>query len=43
MFATSLLVHIVGFGLPVALLDRWWAGVSARRAGDLPRSATAIS
>lgn len=43
MFATSLVVHIVGFGLPVALLDRWWAGVSARRAGDLPRSATAIS
>jgi hypothetical protein len=38
MFATSLVVHIVGFGIPVALLDRWWAGVSARRAGDLAPS-----
>jgi uncharacterized membrane protein YagU involved in acid resistance len=38
MFATSLAVHIVGFGLPVALLDRWWAGTSARRAADLTPS-----
>ena len=38
MFATSLVVHVVGFGLPVALLDRWWAGTSARRAADLTPS-----
>jgi len=35
MFATSLTVHIVGFGLPVALLDRWLAMASARRGADL--------
>ena len=38
MFATSLVVHIVGFGIPVALLDRWWAGASARRVGELAPS-----
>ena len=38
MFTTSLVVHIVGFGLPVALLDRWWAGANARRAEDLAPS-----
>jgi len=41
MFATSLAVHIMGFGIPIALLDRWWAGASARRAAELRPSATA--
>ena len=35
MFAISLAVHIVGFGIPVALLDRWWAGANDRRAAAL--------
>jgi len=35
MFATSLTVHVLGFGLPVALLDRWLARASARRGADL--------
>ena len=43
MFAISLAVHIIGFGLPIALLDRWWAGASARREGAIQRSATAVS
>ncbi len=43
MFATSLAVHIVGFGVPIALLDRWWAGASVRRGAELTPSATAIS
>ena len=33
MFATSLAVHIVGFGIPIALLDRWLARANARREG----------
>jgi len=43
MFATSLAVHIVGFGIPIALLDRWWAGASARRASELRRPSPAVS
>ena len=43
MFATSLAVHIVGFGIPIALLDRWWAASNARREAGLVPPATAIS
>jgi uncharacterized membrane protein YagU involved in acid resistance len=43
MFAISLAVHILGFGIPIALLDRWWAGANARRAAELRPSATAVS
>jgi len=43
MFATSLAVHIVGFGIPIALLDRWWAGANARRQAELGSSATVVS
>ena len=42
MFAISLTVHIVGFGIPIALLDRWWAGASSRRAAELRPTATAV-
>ena len=42
MFAISLAVHIVGFGIPIALLDRWWAGANARRQGELAPSSTAV-
>ena len=45
MFGISLAVHILGFGIPIALMDRWWAGASARRDADadLAPSATAVS
>ena len=43
MFATSLAVHIVGFGIPIALMDRWWAGANARRQAELGSSATVVS
>ena len=39
MFAVSLTVHILGFGLPVALLDRWLARANARREGNLAPTA----
>ena len=42
MFATSLAVHIVGFGIPIALMDRWWAGANARRQAELAPSSTAV-
>ena len=42
MFAISLTVHIVGFGIPIALLDRWWAGANARRQAELAPSSTAV-
>jgi len=40
MFGISLAVHIVGFGIPIALMDRWWAGPRARRGAAL---VTAVS
>jgi uncharacterized membrane protein YagU involved in acid resistance len=43
MFAISLAVHILGFGIPIALMDRWWAGAGARRDTELAPSATAVS
>jgi hypothetical protein len=43
MFAISLTVHILGFGIPVALLDRWLARANARREAGLAPTATAVS
>lgn len=35
MFATSLAVHIVGFGIPIALLDRWFRSTRPATAAEV--------